>query len=63
MGDHAQAVFQEAFRSGVARAYNLSTESDIINNLELFYLNFQQSASIWNPNIPIDAASGFPVEK
>ncbi|KAH8692516.1 hypothetical protein GQ44DRAFT_780108 [Phaeosphaeriaceae sp. PMI808] len=60
MGDQAQAAFQEAFRSGVARAYNLSTESDIINNPELFYSNFQQNVSIWNPNIPIDATSSFP---
>jgi hypothetical protein len=60
MGDQAQAVFQEAFRSGVARAYNLSTESDIINDPELFYSNFQQNVSIWNPNIPVDATSGFP---
>jgi len=60
MGDQAQAVFQEAFRSGVARAYNLSTESDIISDPELFYSNFQQNISIWNPNIPIDAPSSFP---
>lgn len=60
MGDQAQAVFQEAFRSGVARAYNLSTESDIINDPELFYSNFQQNVALWNPNIPIDATSSFP---
>jgi hypothetical protein len=60
MGDQAQAVFQEAFRFGVARAYNLSTKSDIINDPELFYSNFQQNVSIWNPNIPIDATSDFP---
>ena len=60
MGDQAQAVFQKAFRSGVARAYNLSTESDIINDPELFYSNFHQYVSIWNPNIPIDATSSFP---
>lgn len=60
MGDQAQSVFQKAFRSGVATAYNLSTESDIINDPELFYSNFQQNVAIWNPNIPIDATSGFP---
>jgi hypothetical protein len=60
MDDQAQAVFQEAFRLGVARAYNLSTERDTINDPELFYSNFQQIISIWNPNIPIDATSSFP---
>jgi len=60
MGDQAQAVFQRAFRSGLAQAYNLSPQSEVINDPELFYSTFQQNVAIWNPNIPIDARSGFP---
>lgn len=60
MGDQAQAVFQRAFRSGLAHAYNLSPQSEMINDPELFYSTFQQNVAIWNPNIPIDALSGFP---
>jgi hypothetical protein len=59
MDDQAQAVFQRAFRSGLAYTYNLSPQSKIINDPELFYSTFQQNVTIWNPNIPIDALSGF----
>ncbi|PSN72978.1 hypothetical protein BS50DRAFT_616468, partial [Corynespora cassiicola Philippines] len=61
MDDQTQAVFQKAFRSGIVRAYNLSLQSNIINDPERFYSNFQQHVAIWNPNIPEEFNSTFPV--